>query len=305
MLAQLLDLPDFQGFLVGALLIVIAVLLVILLQRRMVIRELRAKKEELNKQLAAWTNKAQILEEQNLSLRELNEDKNNIISVVSHDLKAPLNRIFALSNLLYLSSENLTEEQRDYMDKMTIVVREGLGLIRNLLDIRTIEYKGVLANVEDIDLGKAVDEVVASYDEYTRNKEQQIETSLGDASPIIIQSDRQYLNRIIDNLLSNAVKFSPRKSTIKVELGRNGTKACIRIKDQGPGVHPDDQGKLFEKFQILSARPTGGESSSGLGLSIAKTLVDILDGNIYYDDTSEPGATFVVQLPLQSSSPDS
>jgi signal transduction histidine kinase len=221
-------------------------------------------------------------------------------------LKAPLNRVFALSNLIYLSSDNLTEDQLDYLDKINTVIRDGLDLIRNLLDIRAIEFKGVRMIKEEVNLWTIILNMVRSYTPYSKKKRQSFEV-IKVSGPFTIISDKQCLSRIIDNLISNAVKYSPMKSTITISITRTENMLVTEVKDEGPGITPEDQKRLFKKYEVLSSKPTGGESATGLGLSITKALVEILDGRIYYRNKkgNENGATFVVELPLQSSSPDS
>jgi signal transduction histidine kinase len=270
-----------------------------------VINEYKSKVDISKKEFEILLKKNKILEEQNINLKDLNEDKNSVIEVVSHDLKAPLNRVFALSNLIYLSSENLTEEQLDYLDKMNTVIRDGLDLIRNLLDIRAIEFKGVQMTKEEVNLWTIILNLVRSYTPYSKKKGQSFDV-VKISGPFTIISDKQYLSRIIDNLISNAVKFSPLESTITISITKTENMLVTEVRDEGPGICPEDQERLFKKYEVLQSRPTGGESSTGLGLSITKALVEILNGKIYYKNKkgNENGATFVVELPLQSPTPE-
>lgn len=281
-------------------LLILFVFTVISLQRnRKILLELEKKNRIIQKQALEIADKNKRLEVKNQALQELNEEKNNVIGVVSHDLRAPLNRIFALSNLIYLSSDNLSDDQRDYLEKMNQVVRDGLDLIRNFLDIRAIEYKGIQMKFEEIDLIKLLKQMVRSYNSSIVQKKQNIVfVNECEAEVLFIESDKQYLNRILDNLLSNAVKFSAPGREIKVILHKDSEVVKIRIEDRGPGISPEDQRNLFKKFQVLSARPTAGETSTGLGLSITKSLVDILEGTIRYEDNPDGGAVFIVELPV-------
>jgi len=304
-LLQMQVFPGFEAALIAILVILLVLLLLAIQQKRVLNEELKQKVELINEEIKALKDKHEILEEQNQSLKKLNEEKNNIIGAVSHDLKAPWNRIFALSNLLYLTSSDFSEEQKDYLDKMNLVVREGLDLIRNLLDIRAIEFKGVMMNIEELDVIKILNNKVKTYETYLKRKNQKIILNQENES-VIISSDLQYLNRIFDNLISNALKFSPENSTIEIDCSKNQEYVVVKFTDQGPGISLDDQDKLFQKFQVLSAKPTGGESSTGLGLSITKYLVEILKGKIYYENKeSSTGATFIVDLPVHASNPES
>ncbi len=295
----------FEWAIIIFLILLLGVLLMILQQKQVSLDEFKRKSVVIEQESTLVEQKNKILEEQNINLKELNNEKNNVISVVSHDLKAPLNRVFALSNLIYLTSDNLTNEQKDYMDKMNIVVRDGLDLIRNLLDIRAIEFKGVQMNMEDVDLLNVITNLAKSYKPYTQKKFQEIKIN-AQKCDYVFQSDKQYLNRIFDNLISNAVKFSPLHSELLINVRRDDKTLVIEVEDQGPGILPEDQEKLFQKYQVLKARPTGGESSTGLGLSITSTLVKFLEGKIYHKNKEKDqwGSIFVVELPIQSSNPE-
>jgi signal transduction histidine kinase len=115
----------------------------------------------------------------------------------------------------------------------------------------------------------------------------------------LMNSDANYISRIVDNLISNAIKFSPTGSSVEVRTRQSPDHAVISVKDQGPGFSSADRQFLFQKFKKLSARPTGGESSNGLGLAIVKTLVDRLRGNIELKSEPGKGSEFVIHLPNQ------
>lgn len=239
------------------------------------------------------------LEEQNLELTQINEEKNNLIGVVSHDLKSPFNRIFALTNLLKLTGKEFSEEQQEYLSKMHLVIKDGLALIRNLLDIRAIEDEGIKMLIEEIDVTRLLKEVLKAHKPLADIKQIKL-TLFKEKDQLTITSDRLYMSRIIENLLSNALKFSKHGTTIEVKLLLVDAKFLkIEVIDQGPGVSHDDMKYLYQKFHILSAKPTDGESSTGLGLSIVRTLVEKLGGEIFCESQLGEGAKFIVKLPLE------
>jgi two-component system sensor histidine kinase/response regulator len=103
---------------------------------------------------------------------------------------------------------------------------------------------------------------------------------------------------VVDNLLSNAVKFSPAGKSVTVATRAAGPVAEIHVRDQGPGLTPADREGLFRRYTRLSARPTGGEPSTGLGLSIVQTLTLAMNGSVACESEPGGGALFVVKLPL-------
>jgi len=237
------------------------------------------------------------LEHRNKLLQELNLEKQQIIGVVSHDLKGPFNRIFALMQLMSMSSENLTAEQKEYLGKIHQIVADGLGMVRNLLDNRKLEDRGIDMRPESLNFSAVLNSLVKQYQSLASKKNILIQYEAPQSSPIY--ADKVYLTRIFENLLSNAIKFSPPDKHIYVVVLEIGDELEISILDEGPGISPEDQQKLFQKFQRLTARPTGGESSTGLGLSIVKTMVEKMEGKIRYEGEEGKGAKFVVTLKKQ------
>ncbi len=235
------------------------------------------------------------LERQNKELEKLNQEKEQIISLVSHDLKGPFNRIFALIQLMNMGQENLTDEQKEYLGKIHQITADGLGMLRNLLDSRRLELRGVELHEVSLDLSVLVASLVKNYRTIAEKKN--IEILLEADESIIIQGDRLYLSRILENLLSNAVKFSPEGKKVFVKLKKKAKAIELSVKDEGPGISKEDQLKLYQRFHRLSARPTGGESSNGLGLFIIKTILDKLSAEIFCESELLQGTSFTVRLP--------
>lgn len=234
------------------------------------------------------------LEEQTKVLNALNAEKQQIISVVSHDLKGPFNRIFALIQLMTISAENLQEDQKEYLGKMHQIVADGLTMIRNLLDNRRLDEKEIDFVPERINVSLLISLLIKNYKTLAEKKK--IQLFLEVPQQLFIVTDKLYFNRIIENLLSNALKFSPHESSIHVTLKADNGQIEIRIRDEGPGISAEDQKGLFQKYNRLTARPTGAESSTGLGLYIVKTIVDKLGGEVFCESETGKGATFVVRL---------
>ena len=249
---------------------------------------MRLQSREIQKQLKE-------LENRNDELQKLNQEKIQIISLVSHDLKGPFNRIFALTQLMKSASKNLTEEQDEYVGKIRQIAVDGLGMVRNLLDSRRLDEKGIALNEVSFDLSSLVTSLVKNYREVAEKKK--IELLFEPDKPLMVTTDKLYLGRVIENLLSNAIKFSSEGKKVFVKLARLPESIELSVRDEGPGISKEDQLKLFQRFQHLSARPTGGESSSGLGLFIAKTIADKMGGEIFCESEPDHGAQFTLRLP--------
>ena len=166
-----------------------------------------------------------------------------------------------------------------------------VDMVDRILDVKALEAKGDQLNLEKVELSELIKNTYESYRSKIEDKNLKVHFNL---NKIYANVDRQYLLQVLENLLSNAIKFSPPGKSIFLNLWIHDGKAHIGIKDEGPGISSDDHKKLFHKFQQLSAKPTGGESSTGLGLSIVKKYTELMKGNVWCESEPGKGAKFVV-----------
>ena len=234
------------------------------------------------------------MEQHNKELNELILQNKQIIGIVSHDLKGPFNRIFAMVHLMNHSAENLTDNQKEYLDKIHQIVVDGLGMMRNLLDNRRLEEKGIELNSDKVNLVALLGSLVKNYQVLAEKKG--IIVHFESPKQLYVVSDKLYLIRVFENLLTNAIKFSDPNTNVFVTVIEEENRISISVRDEGPGISIADQQNLYHKLQRLSARPTGGESSSGLGLWIVKSIVDKMGGEIVCISDLGKGATFKVFL---------
>jgi signal transduction histidine kinase len=224
------------------------------------------------------------------------EEKVKLMSLLSHDLKGPFNRIFALVQLMNFSADNLTSDQKEYISKIHQMATDGLAMIRNLLDARKLETRAAEFRPESIELDAFLHQLVKVYQTTAEKKSISLSVESGESLSVI--GDRHLLQRAFENLLNNAIKFSPMPSAVKVGYVRKGGRIETWFVDEGPGITPEDQLRLFKKFQALSNRPTGGESATGLGLSLAKAMVEKMGGTVRYEPGPlGRGSCFVVSMP--------
>jgi signal transduction histidine kinase len=223
----------------------------------------------------------------NDQLNILREEKNQLTAFVSHDLKSPLNRIFALVQLLS-RSDGLSVEQRDLMAKMHQVIADMLLMIRNLQDDRKLSRGELAIHAEEVNISGVVASVLKNFRALMDIKHLTLEATV--PPPILVKADRHYLTRVIENILSNAVKFSPAGKKIVVRL-LAGETVRLEVHDEGPGISMEDFGRLFKKFTTLAAKPTGSESASGLGLFIAQAVSEKMGMRLRCEH-NEKGATF-------------
>jgi signal transduction histidine kinase/Tfp pilus assembly protein PilF len=231
---------------------------------------------------------------QNKELDDLNNEKDSLLSLVAHDMKAPFHRIKGLSELLRLSG--LNEEQSQYVEMIRNNAKHGAYLINDLLDVNSTSAEKDEYTIEKIELKKLLENTVSNFVVELTNK--QIECKIEAEPELYVRTNKNYINRIMENLVSNAIKFSKLESEITLRAGIIKNKFWISVKDFGPGFTEEDQENLFMKFKKLSAKPTGGESSNGLGLAIVKTLVDRLNGKIHLETEIGKYSEFTLYFPF-------
>ncbi|MEQ1588490.1 MAG: HAMP domain-containing sensor histidine kinase [Cyclobacteriaceae bacterium] len=274
------------------IILIVLLLVVIFLQVRAYLK-LKQKNKLILVQSREIKRQIQEQEKRNKQVGELVHEKQQLIGLVSHDLKGPFNRIFALIQLMEITSENLTNEQREYLGKIHQIVADGLGMIRNLLDNRRLEDQGIDLMPEPLNLVTVLGSLIKNY--RTLSAKKKIQIHFDAPAQAIVLADKLYIYRIFENLISNALKFSPEDRNIFVTI-EEGEKVVVKVKDEGPGISREDQKKLYQKFQRLSARPTGGESSTGLGLAIVKALVEKMGSELICESEEGLGTTFIVKM---------
>ncbi|GAB4329548.1 MAG: response regulator [Flammeovirgaceae bacterium] len=253
--------------------------------------------KEINTVLESKINeRTQEILQKNKELEEANNEKNHLIGIVAHDLKSPLNQIKGFMTLLYMTAQNLSQEEMSYI-QMSLDTIEGMqDMIRQILDWNAIESKKANIILEKVDLNSLLKEAVARFEMDLSEKNLRIHLP-NESRPFYAMLDKSYVQQILDNLLSNAIKFSPIGKNIYLSI-EESTKnsARISIRDEGQGLTEEDKTKLFGKFQRLSAKPTAGEHSTGLGLSIVKKFVEELGGKVWCESEFGNGATFFVEF---------
>lgn len=251
------------------------------------------EKGRLVSELAAQKN---AIERQNKELLRLNDLKNTFLGIAAHDLRSPLSVIQTAASFLLDPSVEMSDAER-----ATILQEVGeqasymLGLLDELLDVAQIEAGKLELRAEPIEVSAFLAEAVQRHTRIAAQKS--IAIILDSSPPGAARADRFRLRQVIDNLISNAVKFSPAGGVVRVAAKSGEDCWRITVTDQGPGINPLDRDRLFQDFARLSARPTGGERSTGLGLAITRRVVEAHGGQIDVDSRPGEGSTFWFTLP--------
>ena len=233
------------------------------------------------------------LKSTNFELIQINQEKDDLISIVSHDLRSPLNQIKGLSKLATYTDDK--KELEDINSKIFNSAERLSKMITRILDISAIESQEINLQPESFDIIQLLQELVSNFQNEANNKDINLAFITNKESGLI-SLDKSYLIQIINNLLSNAIKFTPSKGQVELIVNYSNGSVQIEVKDNGPGISKSDQKRLFNKFQKLSAQPTGGEASSGLGLAIVKKYIEAMDGDIEVNSDVDKGASFIINF---------
>ena len=252
--------------------------------RRKVMRERDQAEKELNDAVTELT--------------KLNLEKNEFLGIAAHDLNNPLSVIYGYTDILQ-NVENLSAEGiKGYVNEIAMSSQRMQKIIQDILDVNTIESGKYPLTFEIVSLGPLIASCLNTYRESLKKKNLQVQKYLSDTE---LETDSGALGQVLDNLISNAIKYTPPGGQISVRISENPEKIWIEVFNEGRGLSEEDKSKLFSRFAKLSTRPTAGEGSVGLGLSITQKIVEAMGGAIECESELNQGATFRVTLPRSQS----
>jgi signal transduction histidine kinase/response regulator of citrate/malate metabolism len=256
--------------------------------------------ERVRERTRALTLANQRLSSQWSLLRQANEFKNEVLGTVAHDLKNPLGVILGRAEMLneMVEMEPLPVERfRDQLGHIRNSTRQLTMMVNDLISDAMMDAHDIAIRNEAIDLVGMLGDIVASNRGLAEKKRQTL--NLVSPPHQMWHCDPDRMREAVDNLVSNAIKYSPSGGNIELSMSADKTNAVICVRDEGAGLSQEDMSRLFGRFQRLSAKPTGGENSTGLGLSIVKRIIELHGGTI---DAESPGpgrgATFTIRLPV-------
>ena len=240
------------------------------------------------------------LQRMNAKLDEANTFKTRMVSMVSHDVKNPLNTIRLLANTLRTELRSDSQDGTETLNALIQETQRTSEMVEELLDMAALEMGKIALKRVEMDVSALVAAVVFMQSTVAEQKGQSVTMQI--PQECVIKGDEARLRQVIENLISNAIKFSPHGKAVHVclSLPKQDT-VRFSVQDEGPGLTDDDKNKVFGHFQKLSARPTGDEHSSGIGLAIVKQIVELHGGHITVESEVGKGATFIVELPIGES----
>ncbi|TYA86750.1 hybrid sensor histidine kinase/response regulator [Seonamhaeicola marinus] len=263
-----------------------------------------SKHYESFQSLVQSRNETSILSEslilKNKLLREQEAFKNKFISNFSHEVKSPIASIISFTNLL--KDTNLKEEQEDYLN---LIINSSIHLksiINDILDLSKIEKGKLEIKNSEFNFRSLIDKISAHYSHKCKNKALEFITNIDESIPVIIESDETRIAQVIQNLLDNALKFT-KEGSISLEIKQlyyraQNASISVVVKDTGPGIKEEDYDAIFKRFDRLEN--TNTIEGIGLGLSIVKEIIDLMNGEIYVNSEPNKGSTFTVVIKVKT-----
>jgi two-component system sensor histidine kinase/response regulator len=229
-------------------------------------------------------------------LAQIAEDKDELIGILAHDLKNCLAGMNMSAELLYRQVMRYDDGRlMNLSENLLHTSAQSLAFVKEYL-ANAASDQGFVPRLDVVNLADAASRVVWRYREAAHRKQLQIQTDFMEGNSAVL-ADYSALDQVLENLLSNALKFTPPGKNIFVSVRpTNGRIECI-IQDEGPGFTEADKSRMFRRYGRLSARPTAGEPSTGLGLSIVRKLVQLMNGELTCETAEGRGATFIFRLP--------
>ena len=229
----------------------------------------------------------------NEDLRKANDLKSELLGIAAHDLRNPLSSVMGYGELISRSSD-INERIFRYANMIYKSSEKMLTLINELLESATLESGKLELRLARVNLARLAESVLAANEARATEKGQKF---IYFAEPdCLVTVDEGRIREAMENLVTNALKYSPLNRPVRVRVKKQDGRVRFEVQDEGPGLSEADRDNLFKKFHKLSARPTAGESSTGLGLYIVKQLVELHGGQVLVESEAGQGSIFIIQL---------
>ncbi|WP_258104981.1 ATP-binding protein [Marinoscillum sp. MHG1-6] len=235
----------------------------------------------------------EVIEQRNAQLQAINQEKNDLIHVLAHDLRSPLTHIAGIAEI-FESREDLPDDVKELNQFTVQASKKMTNMISKILDTDAIDSGMRNIHMESFDANEVIESACREHGSSASEKNIKLEMVRGEG--VVACADKFYTHQVLENLITNAIKYSERNTRVLITSVLRGNWVRLIVKDQGPGFSGHDADKIYRKYQKLSARPTGGEHSMGLGLHIVKQYTEMMGGTISYETKEGQGTSFFIDL---------
>jgi signal transduction histidine kinase len=258
--------------------------------------ELQMRVEERTRELRV---KAEALTAANERLQELDGLKSEFVSLVSHELRAPLTNVRGAIELMEISCPAMSATCTQMFSIVAEQIRRLGRLVDDVLSVSRIESEGLSLTYAAVDVFQIAERAI--HDISARQTGHVFRQAGGTVHPMV-WADADVLYQVMANLMDNATKYSPSRSEVVLDVHSEGQKAVISVSDNGPGIPPEEHEYIFEKFHRLDSGDAKKTYGYGLGLYLCHRLVEAMNGRIWVESEPGHGATFRFALPLAATS---
>lgn len=253
-------------------------------------------KSSYDRQRTRLQTKNQDVQTTNRNLQGLMQRNHEHLHIIAHDLRNPIGAVIGLVEVCREEYELTPPLEKD-LATMEQAALQALDLVQQLSEVAYLEERKVVLQARPAEVAPLIESVIRKLEPMARKKQQQLECHLETSLKAEVDSNR--MASILDNLIENAIKYSPLDSRIEIHLERRGPDVQVRVRDQGPGIPENQRDRLFTMFGKVGTRPTGKETSTGLGLYIAHMLTELHGGRLEQENLS-PGCEFRLILPCKT-----
>jgi signal transduction histidine kinase len=251
---------------------------------------------ELTSELSNLTRE---LHKKNAELEKLNRLKDQFLGYAAHDLRKPIGIIMSYSDfLLTEASTALSQEHRRFLETISDSSVFMKALVDEFLDIAKIESGQFVLDLQPKDISEVIKRSLALNDILARKGDIRVSLDCAAQMPLVMM-DESKMEQVLNNLISNAIEHSAPRSTVEINVSHDGRVVTVWVKDQGPGLSQADMQRLFQPFKRIANRKPSGDKSTGLGLVLAKKIIEAHQGDIWVESEIGKGAAFGFSIPLK------
>jgi signal transduction histidine kinase len=258
--------------------------------------KIQRQKELIQQQAENILEQKEQLEQHNFDLLKVNEEKNQIISMVIHQIKNPLTSSLCMTEMLDSRDESVDETEREGLAIIRNSLRRINNLVNEILDVSAIDSKVFQLKTELMAVDPILEELISNYRYFIEQKEIRL---IAEVEPVKARLNRVYITQIMDNLISNAVKFTLPGKSIRIRLSGSDGLLLFNIEDEGPGFDAS-KGNIFELYRRQTGMTEQNKPAGGLGLAIVNKYTTAMGGSIRYESVQQKGTKFFVELPAGS-----